>query len=132
MAKKRSPKYTYNKSDTKKRNQTITQTRQAINRTKAYKSEELDVKQNEYTDNLPKRPGMPKLPKLSGIKSKKVSNPSGLKGKIKDFTPKKLNVAKVYPSAPNTNKIPKPKTGAQGVTSTTKAPSVFTKKKGKK
>ena len=100
MAKDRSPKHNYKKSELAARQETIKATQKAITRTENYKPKKLKVKKNEYTSKLPKRPGMPKLPKLSGIKSKKVSNPSGLKGKIKDFEPKELNVSKVYKNLP--------------------------------
>ena len=89
---------------------------------------------------------MPKLPKLSTIKSTKVDNPSGLKGKMKKFTPKKLNAAKAYPNAPSTKtKTNVPKTNVKPYISTSwggigkvdgnkggKLASLVNKKKGKK
>lgn len=55
------------------------------------KPQTLDVKRKEFTNNTPKRPSIPKLPKLNlpggGVTSKKVDAPSGRPKKIKDYKP---------------------------------------------
>ena len=55
------------------------------------KPTELAVERNKYKNKTPKRPSIPKLPKLNlpggGMTTKKIAKPSGRPGKIKDYTP---------------------------------------------
>jgi len=134
-------KFQYSSSEKKKRQGILNATKDSIKKVGNYKPTKLKVEKNTYTNDSPKRPKMPTLPKLKTIKSTKVDNPSGLKGSIKDFQPKKLKVAKVYKNLPDKKSKPKTsssfnlpatKVGSLGVPSTKKAPGLTIKKSGKK
>ena len=134
-------KYEYQASHSQRREETLKATKDRIKKIKDYKPTELKVKEKKYNNKLPARPNMPKLPKLSGLKSKVIDNPSGLKGGIKKYKPMKLNVAKVYKNLPGKKSKPKSsssfnlpatKVGSLGVPSTKKAPGVTIKKSEKK
>ena len=104
MANKKT-KYEYTSSQSQRRKETLKATKDKIDKVKKYKPKELKgVEQNKYNNRLPKRPSMPKLPKLNSIQSTKVANPSGLQGEIKNYTPKKLEVNKVYKNLPKKNR----------------------------
>tara|TARA_R110002074_G_scaffold386207_1_gene567848 strand:- start:144 stop:464 length:321 start_codon:yes stop_codon:yes gene_type:complete len=97
-------KYKYQSSHSQRREETLKATKNRIKKIKDYKPTELKVEEKKYNNRLPARPNMPKLPKLSGLKSKVIDNPSGLKGEIKKYKPMKLNVAKVYKNLPAKSK----------------------------
>ena len=68
-----------------------------------YEPEQLDVERNKYTNKLPKRPNVPKLPKLKipgGMSTSRVANPSGRPGTIKTYKPKG-DYKKAYKNLPS-------------------------------
>tara|TARA_B100000035_G_scaffold109851_1_gene93258 strand:+ start:10635 stop:11504 length:870 start_codon:yes stop_codon:yes gene_type:complete len=85
-----SPKYTPKASETKRTSKILKDTRAAAAAVKNYKPERLNVERNVYSNDLPKRPNVPKLPKLNipgGMSSSRVDKPSGLPGKINKYKP---------------------------------------------
>ena len=130
-SKSKSKKWKLDGSEEKSYLETIKDTEAATKRLKDYKPQEMDVGRNKYTNDLPPRPGIPKLPKLTtpggNLKISKVAKPSGLKGTIKTYD-SKPDYSKVYtnlkPSKKNKSKsqssfnIPKPTFGKLGVPST--------------
>ena len=85
-----SAKYTPKASETKRTSKILKDTRDAAAAVKDYKPERLNVERNVYTNDLPKRPNVPKLPKLNipgGMSTSRVANPSGLPGTIKQYKP---------------------------------------------
>jgi len=136
-----------------KSKQTIKDTEAATKRLEDYKPRKMNVKRNKYTNDLPPRPGIPKLPKLTtpggNLKISNVAKPSGLKGTIKTYD-SKPDYSKVYTnlkpgsgskaksmsqimnklkpslekSKPSFDLPKQAKKGTLGVPSTTKAPGV--------
>lgn len=85
-----SAKYTPKVSETKRTNKILEDTRAAAAAVNNYKPERLNVERNVYSNDLPKRPNVPKLPKLNipgGMSTSRVAKPSGLPGTIKQYKP---------------------------------------------
>lgn len=101
-------------------NKNIADTKAAAKAAKEYKPERLPgIKQREYEVTLPKRPNVPKLPKLNvpggGLKISEVKKPSGRSGTINKYSAKS-DYSNAYPNA-----LPK-----------SAYPNALSKKKGKK
>ena len=80
----RSKRWTLDGKEQRKHRANIEATQQATKTLQNYKPKEMDVKRNTYTNELPPRPGIPKLPKITtpggDLKVTRVDRPSGLTG----------------------------------------------------
>lgn len=84
-------KYKPPSKEAERTNKILQDTRDAAKRVKSYKPERLNVQRNFYSNDLPKRPSVPKLPKLKipgGMYTSRTAKPSGLPGTIKQYKPK--------------------------------------------
>ena len=105
-------KWSASKSEREAQDANIALTNKAAMAAKNYKPTKLNLQQKDYEVTLPKRPNVPKLPKLNvpggGLTIKEVANPSGLPGTINKYSPKS-DYSKSYPNAlpkQNTTKNP--------------------------
>ena len=76
-------RYQPKSKETRRTSKILKDTRDAAAAVKDYKPVPLNVQRNVYNSDLPKRPNVPKLPKLNipgGMYSSKAAKPSGLPG----------------------------------------------------
>jgi hypothetical protein len=87
----RGKKYKPKKAETQRSAANLASIRQMATDVKNSKPKKLDVKRKEFTNDTPKRPSIPKLPKLNlpggGLKKTKVAAPSGRPKMINDYKP---------------------------------------------
>lgn len=111
-------KWKLKSSERRDHEKNIKDTEKATRRLKDYKPEEMNVTRNEYTNELPPRPGIPKLPKITtpggDLKVTRVDRPSGLTGvagykgdQDNRFSAPKTDYSNVYPHL-------KPGSGSKG------------------
>ena len=96
-------KWSPTKKEEKLHNKNIKDTKAAAKAAKNFKPKRLPgVQQKKYEVTLPKRPSVPKLPKLNipggGLTISKAKKPSGLPGTINKYSPKS-DYSKSYPNA---------------------------------
>lgn len=96
-------KWSMSKKEERTYNKNIADTKAATEAARNYKPKRLPgIKQREYEITLPKRPSVPKLPKLSvpggGLTISQAKKPSGLSGTINRYSPKS-DYSKSYPNA---------------------------------
>ena len=87
----RGKKFTPKKAERQRSANNLASIRQMTKDVKDSKPEKLDVKRKEFTNDTPKRPSIPKLPKLKlpggGVTKTKVAAPSGRPKMINQYKP---------------------------------------------
>lgn len=90
----------------------IQNTNRAARRLRNYDAPEMKVQEKSYTQSLPPRPNVPKLPNITtpggNLSSTNVPKPSGRSGTQKSYTPPTGGYGNLYKNAKKTNFFTKP------------------------
>lgn len=101
--KSKKKKWSPTEKEKERQNKNIADTEAAAKAARNYKPKRIEgIKPKEYKLDSPKRPSVPKLPKLNipggGLTISKAKKPSGLSGTINSYAPKS-DYSKSYPNA---------------------------------